>query len=307
MAGGRSRYFKTDPDVLKQKLRASDESTENSEYEARVAKLLGAQLTNFNDRDTDAIDSHLTEIKRALEKELEGMVDLLFGGSVAKVTYLDGISDIDSLVMLDNCELAEGEPEEAKNYFAQRLKERFPRTEITLGRLAVTVRFTDAEVQLLPAISCERNVKIADSSDPTKWSEIRPREFTDVLKSTNQKLGGKVIPVVKLAKGIIANLPEKHQTSGYHSESLAIEIFKNYSGSLTPKAMLKHFFSEASQRVRRPIQDRTGQSVHVDDYLGSPNSLERTIVSSAFDRVSRRMNNADSASSIEEWERLFGE
>jgi predicted nucleotidyltransferase len=306
MAGGRSSYFKSDLDDLKQKLRASDESTENSEYEAHVASLLASQLTAFNDRDDEAIDRHLTEIKRALEKELEDTVDLMFGGSVAKQTYVDGLSDIDSLVILDNCDLAGGTPDEAKEYFARRLRERFPKTKVKEGNLAVTVRFADAEIQLLPAISCERNVKIADSSGH-RWSEINPRGFTKVLRETNQRSGKKVIPIIKLAKGIIANLPGKHRISGYHAESLAVEIFKNYNGDLTPKAMLRHYFHESSRRVQQPIRDRTGQSVHVDDYLGASNSLERKIVSDAFDRVSRRMSNADSAGSVEEWSRLFGE
>jgi hypothetical protein len=58
------------------------------------------------------------------------------------------------------CELADGSPEAAKEYFAQRLRERFPKTDIDVGRLAVTVRFSDAEVQLLPAVSCKSNVQI---------------------------------------------------------------------------------------------------------------------------------------------------
>jgi len=69
--------------------------------------------------------------------------------------------------------------------------------------------------------------------------------------------------------------------------------------------MLKHFFLEASSSVRQPIRDRTGQSVHVDDYLGSSNSLERRIISDAFARVHRRLKNADNAGSLAEWEKLF--
>lgn len=306
MGGGRGSYFNTDPTEVKRKLQKTDESTERSEYEVRVAKFLSSQLTSFNDRDHDAINRHLAEIKSALENELEGTIDLLFGGSVAKHTAINGISDIDSLVILDSCELAAGTPDAAKEYFAQRLQERFPHTEVLRGTLAVTIRFTDAEIQLLPAISCERNIKIADSSG-RQWAEIRPRQFTKILTRINQQLGRQVIPVIKLAKGIIYNLPEKHRISGYHAEALAVEIFRNYSGELNPKRMLQHYFSEASVRVRQLLRDRTDQSIHVDDSLGAPNSLERKIISDAFDRVGRRMVNADSACSTDEWERLFGD
>jgi predicted nucleotidyltransferase len=306
MGSDSGHYFSSDIDDLRKKLRDSEQATEDAQYEAEVANVLAALLTEYNDRDTQAVNHHLDEIKKALEKELEGTVDLLFGGSVAKRTYVDGFSDIDSLVILDNCELANGSPDAAKKYFAKRLQERFPKTKVDVGKLAVTIRFSDAEIQLLPAISCRKDISIADRTG-RNWSQIQPKKFTKVLTRTNQQTGNKVVPIVKLAKAIIANLPEKHQISGYHAESLAIEIFKGNTGELRPKAMLKYYFEQASRRVQEPIRDRTGQSIHVDDYLGAEGSLERRIVSDAFSRIYRRMNNADNASSIDEWHKLFGE
>jgi hypothetical protein len=306
MGGGRGTYFSSDLADVKRKLQQSDESTDQGEYEAGVNEFLTSKLTEFNSRNRKAISQHLAEIKKALEKELEGSINLLFGGSTARHTDLNGLSDVDSLVILDSCELAEGTPDTAREYFARRLQERFPNTKITQGTLAVTANFTDAEIQLLPAVSCERHVKIADSSGH-QWAEIRPKEFANDLTRTNKQAGQLVIPVVKLAKGIIYNLPEKHRISGYHAEALAVEIFKNYSAELTPKSMLQHYFSQASELVRQPIKDRTGQSRHVDDALGAPNSLERKIISDTFGRVSRRLAYADKNHSLEEWGRLYGE
>ena len=42
-----------------------------------------------------------------------------------------------------------------------------------------------------------------------------------------------------------------------------------------------------------PISDSTGQSIHVDDYLGSRSSNSRRMVSDSLSQISRRMNNAD--------------
>jgi hypothetical protein len=115
------------------------------------------------------------------------------------------------------------------------------------------------------------------------------------------------VPAIKLAKAIIDRLPERQRLSGYHVESLAIEAFRGYSGPLETKAMLNHFFREASSRVLGHIRDRTGQSVHVDEYLGDAGSLERRVVSDALARTARRMANADAHENIDEWRRLFGD
>ena len=118
-------------------------------------------------------------------------------------------------------------------------------------------------------------------------------------------MDGKLVPCIKLAKAIIASLPEKRRLIGYHTESLAIKTFKEYSGEKNTKAMLHHFFEQASAQVRQPLADSTGQSVRVDEYLGSPNSLQRRIVADSMNRIARRMKNADGARSVARWRELF--
>lgn len=303
---GGGGYFSSDPKATMRALKASQEKARDDRYVTECNHLLKSYLSDFNDRDQEAISRHLAEIKKALEKELEGTIDLKYGGSVSKHTFIDGLSDIDSLVMLDSCELSDQPPDSAKSYLLSRLKERFPTTKITAGQLAVTLQFKDVEIQLLPAVSCRDHVKIADETG-AQWASIRPKEFSNVLSKVNQEKAGKVIPAIKLAKAIINNLPERHRISGYHAESLAVDLFRNYKGNLRVSDMLKYYFTEGAQRVLQPIKDRTGQSVHVDDNLGGENSLERRIVSDAFSRVARRMNNADAAGRSEDWKNLFGD
>ena len=121
----------------------------------------------------------------------------------------------------------------------------------------------------------------------------------------NKAVDSKLVPCIKLAKAINATLPEKRRLTGYHIESLAIKIFKNYSSEKTHKLMLQHFFEEATNHVKKPITDSSGQSVHVDEYLGSQNSIERRILSNSLNRIARRMKNADGARSLSMWQELF--
>jgi len=69
--------------------------------------------------------------------------------------------------------------------------------------------------------------------------------------------------------------------------------------------MLQRFFDRAPDLIRTPIPDRTGQSIHVDDYLGVRDSVERLVVADSVARIGRRLLNADGAKDIEQWKQLL--
>ncbi|HUS12452.1 MAG TPA: CBASS oligonucleotide cyclase [Pyrinomonadaceae bacterium] len=304
--GGHSFSGKIDAAQLFRKLRSSESETSVQEFEVQVADMLGSLLSQYNKRDTEKIDGYLSKIREVISDDIEGTVDLLFGGSVSKHTYIDGLSDIDALVLLNKSELKDKSPQEVKRYFFEKLKEDLPHNKIKEGNLAVTVDFGDAEIQLLPAIRTKSGVKIADA-EGTEWSHIRPRKFSEVLTKVNRDQGGKVVPSIKLAKAIISDLPEHRQLTGYHIESLAVEVFKQYTGPKKPQEMLTYFFRQAPKYVLEPLSDRTGQSLHVDEYLGEKYSLKRKVVADSLGRVGRRLQSANEAMLAEEWKNILGE
>lgn len=297
----------SNPSESANKIREAEQDSLDKTYEAEVNSELKDILSNFNNRPVEKINKYLETLKQAIDSNIEGSIDLLFGGSVNKHTYVDGLSDIDSLVVLNNSELANKSPHEVLKYFADRLQQRLPNTNISIGNLAVTVKYSDnTEVQLLPTIKTVTGYKIAESDGSNNWSNVvKPRRFAEKLISINKENSNKVVPVVKLAKSIISSLPNQRKLSGYHTESLAIEVFKNYNGPQQTKAMVKHFFNEASKRVMSPIADSTGQSRHVDDYLGSRNSTSRRMVADSLSQIGRKMNNADAKRDSDTWTKLF--
>ena len=94
--------------------------------------------------------------------------------------------------------------------------------------------------------------------------------------------------------------------SGYHVESLAVDAFRNYTGLKTTGDMLVEFFSRSKTIVQSPIKDSTGQSVHVDEYLGAENSVDRLRRSVVLERIEKRMRNATISNSVPIWRSLFG-
>lgn len=311
MGGGGGIFRDHTPGEYKEIIRQSRESTYDAQFETNVNEKINERLAGYS-RDSDTTREHLDDIKNIIEEDTIGTVEMRFGGSVTKHTYVDGLSDVDVLVVIDKSELSESSPQEVLKYIKKKLIDANSENieDIIVGKLAVTVKFSGGEeIQLLPAIRRGEGYRIsAEKGD--NWSNIiRPDKFAGKLTEVNQNCNGKVVPVVKLVKGIISQLPEDQRLTGYHIESIAIEVFKSYpdSNSKTPKAMLSYFFEKAKDVVKSPIEDKSNQSIHVDDSLGPRNSQERMRASYTLDRIARRMKNADEVGSVEEWESTLGE
>jgi hypothetical protein len=301
---GGGGFFSLSPKDLSQHVRDAETQQQDVAYETSVADFLATELAQYNDRNAPLIAATLEKIENDISAEIEANVALLFGGSVAKHTYVDGLSDIDALVAIRAEDASGWTPAQLKEVFAQRLIARFGRDNVWVGNLAVTVKSGGLEIQLLPAIRSGDKLKISDSSG-SAWSRIDPRAFAERLTKANGDCGGRLVPTIKLAKAIISTFPEQRRLTGYHTEALALAIFEKYDGSKNTKAMLSHFFEQISAHIRTPIRDVTGQSGFVDEHLGANNSLERRIIADSMDRIARKMKNADGAKSLAQWKNLF--
>lgn len=297
------------PGAYKDIIRESYEKTRDTKFETTVNEMINGQLAKYG-RDSVTTREHLEEIKKIIQEDDNGTIEMRFGGSVSKHTYVDGLSDVDILILIDKSELSDMPPHDIKEYIKTKLKDNLSNIEdIHTGDLAVTVNFSDGEkIQLLPAIRRYEGYKIPDR-DNDNWSNvIRPDKFAEKLTEVNQNCNGKVVPVIKLVKDINDKLPTDQQLKGYHVESIAIEVFKNYpdQNSKTPKAMFRYFFEKAKDIVKHPIKDRTNQSMHVDDYLSQEDSIDRKRISYTLDRIARKIKNADEICSIYEWKSILG-
>lgn len=304
-SGGFSGY--RDHRSLGEKIYEAEKQRMLREYEREVNLYLQDLLKDYNDRDVLAINKHLNTLKDALEKLIEGTIDLNFGGSIKKHTYVNGLSDVDVIAKIKDASLESKSPREVLEYFADRIKERLPNTEVSIGKLAVTVKYKSDghEIQILPAIQTKSGIKISDATT-NKWSSvIKPDVFARKLTETNKANNGKVVPVIKILKAINSTLPDNSQLSGYHIESMAVNAFKNYSGRKTYYDMVRHLCNYIADNVKNPIKDSTGQSIHVDDYLGATNSIKRQRIMKSYERVINRINIAERKFSVDDFKEII--
>lgn len=305
---GGGPFVSRSPQDLAKLVRRAEDETSVAAFETELSNTLSELLGAFNNRDVQLVSERLGDIKLALEDSIEETIDQMFGGSVAKHTFVDGLSDIDSLVIINDTRLEDRGSLQVLERITEILRKRFSQEAVVShGRMAITVEYKDGmKIQLLPALRTKGGKLRVPSSRGESWSHIDPTTFQEALTRRNEQCGSKLVPVIKFAKAINGTLPESQRLSGYHIESLAISAFRGYEGPKTTSAMLPTFFEKAKDLVLAPIHDSTGQSVNVDDYLGGANSDARVNASHILGRFAKRMRNATASGSTAQWRALFG-
>jgi len=304
MGGSGGRYFPKRTDALQKRIERARQTAERQRLDSDVSKFLQDVLTTFNQRDAEKVQEYLGKIMEILGEGAQ-VEQFLFGGSVAKHTYVDGLSDVDALVILDRADLAGKSPEAVLKAFHKQLQDGVTYDivqSVEKGKMAVTVTHQDGtEVQLLPALRVGGKVAIPDATRG-EWKETNPKAFQRALSKANERLSHSLVPTIKLVKSIISGFSKQKRLTGYHVESLALDAAKGYRGARTGKALLVHVLESASKRVLRPIRDVTGQSRVVDSSLGRSNSPDRRLVADALASVARRLN---AATSLDQWKAVI--
>ena len=305
--GGRFRFDATRAKSLPEQVAKTQLQASEATAGTEIANYLADSLKEFNNRDAAAMRKDLTEIEEHLGEQLQGNFDVLFGGSVAKHTYVDGLSDVDAILAFKNAEDVDT-PKKLLDKLTRSLGDLLEgRADVSHGKLAVTVKYNNGvELQLIPAIRDPNGLHVP-SWRRDGWSAINPEKFTAALTKRNVQCGQRLIPTIKLAKAINANLPEDKRLTGYHMESLAIAAFRDYKGPTVLASMLSHFMKSVPDLLKSPIKDRTGQSVHVDEYLGVAGSTDRTDRAHLFERLSKRLDTSLATGSITNLGQLLGE
>lgn len=264
---------------------------------------LRERLRDYNARDAEAVTRHIRALRDAMEQDVDEVIRPLFGGSISKNTYVDGLSDVDVLMVVNDSSLSGQSPKVAIQKAADLIRKRMPTLDVTTGDLAVTIRYADGNViQILPAIRTKSGVRIADPKQ-NSWSRIlHPERFAEKLTRVNQANSRQVVPTIKLVKALVNRFAQSKaaKPTGYHIESLAIEAFSNYSGPYDLSSMVKRFTSYAARVVHQPIRDSTGQSRYVDEYLGPQNSTLRERASNTFKKIQEALDNCETQRDVDD-------
>ena len=248
--------------------------------------------TPTSKRDFERHMQYRNEAEDAINEGIDGSVDIVYAGSVAKWTYVEGVSDVDNHVRINGTSLENKRPAEVKAYIRQQLSKLPNVKSVTETSRTVTVTYRDGtEMQYVPVIKTKNGYRVADGN---RWSNVvYENRFRRDFQRTNKKCGGRLTSLISILKKENANNLKGQQMSGHHIEVMANRIFKQAPASKTKTvmSMYEYYHQHASRHIMHRMRDVTGQSTYVDKRsLGGPDSESRRALSRRFASRARRMN-----------------
>lgn len=226
------------------------------------------------------------------------VLDSFLTGSYSRSTMIAPLAeaDIDIFVVLDpkyyyHYNNQNGGQAGLLDYVKSALKKTYTRTpDISRNGQAVTIRFEDFVVDVVPSFRREGGGFLMPNSITQSWISTDPKKHVEISSAANLAHGGNYVPLVKMIKSW--NKSHSSYFRSFHLEVLALEILNNVSITDYPSG-LRYYFSKGVSLISQKNLDPAGYGGDIGSYLDS-----QEIVREAVDRFQRAYELSAKAESL---------
>jgi hypothetical protein len=204
------------------------------------------------------------------------VLDTFQTGSYARSTMIAPLSeaDIDIFVVLDakyyhNYNGQNGGQAGLLDAVKRTLRKTYTRTpDISRNGQAVTIRFDDFTVDVVPGFYRQGGGFLIPNSITSSWLETDPKKHVELMTAANKGHNGDLVPLIKMIKG----WNKKHSTffRSFHLEVLALQILNNVRIDDFPSGV-RFYFDKAREIVKQKNLDPAGYGDDVGRYINNSN------------------------------------
>lgn len=174
---------------------------------------------------------------------------------------------------------------------------------------AVTITFTDFEVDVVPAFNRKGRGFLIPSTSEQRWIPTDPRVHETSISDANAAHGGDLVPIIKMIKGWNRQINRSFRS--FYLELLVEKILQGVRIGNDPSAC-RYVFDKGRELIRYKIPDPAGlDSAQIPGLLGA-NSVEDAVrrFDTAYNRAVRAeglAGNGKIADAVNEWRKVFGD
>lgn len=255
-------------------------------------------------------------VRSVVEADIE-VIDSFLTGSYARNTMISPLkeADIDIFIVLD--------PKNFHNYNGQNggqaglldlvkrtLRKTYTRTpDIGRNGQAVTIRFEDFIVDVVPGFNRQGGGYLMPNSIAQSWISTDPKKHIEIISNANSVHDGDLIPLIKMIKGWNKNINRYFYS--FHLEVMALQILADVTISDFPSGM-RFFFDKGRDLVTKKNLDPAGYGGDVGSYINTQEKIQEAVglFQTAYEKAiraedyDRRYNVQDA---VNMWRKVFGD
>lgn len=243
--------------------------------------------------------------------------DSFLTGSYARNTMIGPLkeADVDIFVVLDatyyrHYNGQNGGQAGLLDLVKRTLRKTYTRTpDLSRNGQAVTVRFEDFVVDVVPGFSRQGGGYLIPNSITQSWLATDPRRHVEIMSAANKAHNGNFIPLAKMIKGW--NRVHGGHFRSFHLEVLSLQILSNIRIDDMPSGA-RYIFDKARALVAQKNFDPAGYGDDVGKYINTREKINEAVsrFQTAYERAVRaeeQTRRGQVRDAIETWRNIFGD
>lgn len=263
------------------------------------------------------VSTRQNNVRDVVKKDLS-VLDSFLTGSYSRSTLIAPLkeADIDVFVVLDSKYFhhynngQNGGQAGLLDLLKRTLRKTYTETpDISRNGQAVTIRFTDFMVDVVPAFNRQGGGYLIPNSVSQSWISTDPKKHVEIVANSNKAHNSDFVPLVKMIKAWNKN--NNKYFSSFHLEVLALSILNNVTISDYPSG-IRFFFDKARDLITKQNPDPAGYGGDVGNYINTQEKIKEAVTKFelAYNRAIKAEdfdNRGYTKDAVDLWIKIFGD
>lgn len=196
------------------------------------------------------------------------------------------------------------------DFVKRTLQKTYTRTpDISRNGQAVTVRFEDFAVDVVPSFARQRGGYLIPNSISRSWLSTDPKKHIEIVSASNIAHNGDLVPMIKMIKAWNRSLNKYFRS--FHLEVLALSVFNNVTISNHWSGM-RFFLDKARAWIPVKLADPAGYGDDVGSYIAGQAMIDEAVgkLQADYERAVKAEQHAeagDMVNAFDMWKKVFAE
>ena len=275
------------------------------------------QNLEISELQATTISTRQKNVRDTIANELQ-VIDNFISGSYMRNTLIAPLkeADIDIFIILDSKYFhnynngQNGGQAGLLDLVKRALKRNYTLTpDISRNGQAVTIRFTDFVVDVVPGFNRQGGGYLIPNSINQSWISTDPKKHVEIISAANKTHDGNLVPLIKMIKGWNKN--NNKYFRAFHLEVLAFQILEGVKITDFPTG-IRYFFGKGKELITKQNLDPAGYGGDIGSYINTAEKIEEAAnkFQLAYERAIKAEEFAlrgNIREAVDMWIKIFGD